>query len=150
MKAVRSLIAKERGGSAVEFALIAPLLVLILFLLIDIGRYSFVQLSLNSAARESVRASSFGLTDAQIDVIANSSSGPAANIANIDSSSKVTATVAISCAASNNLGRTTVVNVTTPFKWVTPVDMFLRFAPNSSKSFSTITLSASGVMVCAN
>ena len=49
----------QRGAAAVEFALLLPLVALIIFGLIDFGRLFFVQISLTSASREAVRASSF-------------------------------------------------------------------------------------------
>ena len=49
----------EKGAAAVEFALLLPLVTLLIFGLIDFGRLFFVQISLTSASREAVRASSF-------------------------------------------------------------------------------------------
>lgn len=45
----------ERGASAVEFALVLPLLVLILFGIIELGRLYNMQISLTGAAREGAR-----------------------------------------------------------------------------------------------
>lgn len=140
----------DRGATAVEFALIAPVLFLLIFLLADIGRLGYVQISLNSAAREAVRASSFGLTSTEINAIANSAAGGAAGIATLNGSSTVTVTPVQSCSASTSLGRTTEIQVSTSFQWVTPMDLFLNVAPGGSRDFSTaINLTASGVMVCA-
>jgi Flp pilus assembly protein TadG len=56
----------ERGASAVEFALVVPVLLLVLFGIIDFGfavnRYAIV----NNAAREGVREASLGATEAEI------------------------------------------------------------------------------------
>ena len=49
---------KERGAAAVEFALILPLLMVILFGTIDWGWYFFVQQIVNNAAREGARVGS--------------------------------------------------------------------------------------------
>lgn len=49
----------ETGAAAVEFALILPLVIVLIFALIDFGRLFFVQISLTSASREAVRVSSF-------------------------------------------------------------------------------------------
>lgn len=59
----------ERGAVAVEFALLAPLLILLLFGITEFGRAYNVQLSLSSAAREGVR------------VMAISNNGSAARLA---------------------------------------------------------------------
>ena len=45
----------ERGAVAVEFALLAPVLVLLLLGIMEFGRAYNVQVSLSSAAREGVR-----------------------------------------------------------------------------------------------
>ncbi len=45
----------EDGATLVEFALIMPLLVLLLFGIIDFARYFYAASSVNSAARESAR-----------------------------------------------------------------------------------------------
>lgn len=143
-------VRSDVGASAVEFALIAPVLLLLIFLLADIGRLGYVQLSVNSAARESVRASSLGLTLSEIDSIANSAAGDAAKVALLSSSTTVTVTQVRSCSASTTLGRTTEVKVSTAFKWVTPLDLFLKVAPSGTYNFnSSINISSSGVMVCA-
>lgn len=47
--------ASERGALAVEFAILAPVLILILMGIIEFGRAYNVQASLSSAAREGVR-----------------------------------------------------------------------------------------------
>lgn len=140
----------QTGASAVEFALIAPVLLLLIFLLADIGRLSYVQISVNSAARESARASSFGLSTTEINSIANTTAGDAAKVASLSSSTSVTVTQVRSCSASTDLGRTTEVRVSTLFKWVTPMDLFLSVAPGGTYNFnSAINVSSSGVMVCA-
>lgn len=47
--------ASERGAAAVEFALLAPVLVMILLGIMEFGRAYNVQVSLTNAAREGVR-----------------------------------------------------------------------------------------------
>lgn len=56
-----SKIRSKKGAAAVEFALILPLVTLLLFGIIDFGRLFFVQISLTSASREAVRTSSFSI-----------------------------------------------------------------------------------------
>lgn len=46
---------KERGAVAVEFALLAPVLILMLFGIVEFGRAYNAQVSLTNAAREGVR-----------------------------------------------------------------------------------------------
>jgi Flp pilus assembly protein TadG len=52
---VRQRLSKERGASAVEFALIAPLLLLLVVGIAEFGRAFQVQSTLSAAAREGVR-----------------------------------------------------------------------------------------------
>jgi len=56
----------DRGAAAVEFALVVPILLVVLFGIIDFGfainRYAIV----NNAAREGVREASLGATEAEI------------------------------------------------------------------------------------
>lgn len=140
----------DGGAAAVEFALIAPVLLLLIFLLADIGRLGYVQISINSAAREAVRASSFGLTTLEINSIANSAASGAAEVASLKNTSTVSMNLVRSCSASSSLGRTTEVKISTNFQWVTPMDLFTNVASGGSRDFNTaINLSATGVMVCA-
>jgi Flp pilus assembly protein TadG len=140
----------DSGASAVEFALIAPLLLLLIFLMVDFARLGFVQLSINSAAREGVRASSFGLTTAEISTISNSAGGTAAQIATNSNSALLQVAQSRSCSDSTALGRTTEVQVSTPFKWLTPIQLITRsLGSQSGKLGNQFTLTATGVMVCA-
>ena len=50
----------ESGAAAVEFAIVVPLLLLLLFGVFDYGRFFLVQMALTSAAQEGVRLGVFG------------------------------------------------------------------------------------------
>ncbi len=52
----------DQGAAAVEFALLVPLVLLILFGVIDFGRAFNIQETLTQAAREGVRGYALGLT----------------------------------------------------------------------------------------
>ena len=144
------MLRKDTGASAVEFALISPLIFLLIFLLVDFARLGYVQLNINSAVREGVRASSFGLTSSEIIAVTNSAAGNAAKVATNSSLATLQVTQEKSCAESTTLGRTTKVLVSTIFNWVTPVELVTRsLGSQSSKIGSAFTLSATGVMVCA-
>lgn len=56
----------EKGQSLVEFALIIPLLIILLFGIIDFGRIFHVYLTINHAGREAARAASIGKDDSTI------------------------------------------------------------------------------------
>jgi Flp pilus assembly protein TadG len=51
---------RERGSVAVEFALLAPVLIMLLLGIMEFGRAYNVQISLSSAAREGVRVMAIG------------------------------------------------------------------------------------------
>lgn len=51
---------KERGAVAVEFALVAPLLVMLLLGIMEFGRAYNTQVTISSAAREGVRVMAIG------------------------------------------------------------------------------------------
>ena len=49
---------RRRGQSLVEFALVAPIFFLVIFGIIDVGRYVYVTTAFNQAAREGARTGS--------------------------------------------------------------------------------------------
>jgi Flp pilus assembly protein TadG len=51
---------RERGAVAVEFALLAPVLIMLLLGIMEFGRAYNAQITLSSAARESVRVMAIG------------------------------------------------------------------------------------------
>lgn len=139
----------ERGAVAVEFAIIAPLLILVTLVMVDFGRVMFVQLSLNSSAKEAVRALALGPLPAtpttpvettsqlvtRVVTLARASSNGAANIAQMESASTpawvcgnatFTRTGEITlanCPAPVNCtvrGSTVPLTVATRFNWITP------------------------------
>lgn len=59
---------KERGAAAVEMAIVLPLLLLILFGVIEFGRVFNVQISLTQAAREGARHAAIHYGDGTLDV----------------------------------------------------------------------------------
>jgi Flp pilus assembly protein TadG len=56
----------QRGQSLTEFALVVPLLLLLIFGILDVGRYFYDQLELQLAAQETVRVGGLGRTDDEI------------------------------------------------------------------------------------
>jgi Flp pilus assembly protein TadG len=119
----------DRGAAAVEFALLLPLLLLIVFGVIDFGRAINAQITLTQAAREGARALALGSSTYQ-------SRAQAAAIG----LSPVTVTGVTSCpAGSAQAGDDAVVNVSYTFSFVTPIGSL--FGP-------TKTLTAEGVMPC--
>lgn len=56
----------EEGQALVEFALIVPLLILLLFGIVDFGRIFHAYLTIDHAGREAARAASIGKDDTQV------------------------------------------------------------------------------------
>jgi Flp pilus assembly protein TadG len=118
---------QERGAAAVEFALVLPVLVLLLLGIVELGMAFNTQLTLTAAAREGVR------------VMALSGSPSAARSATIAAAPGLTPPPAAGqiavTPASCSPGQTATVIVTYPF---TPVTSLL----------GEFTLTARGVMRC--
>jgi hypothetical protein len=53
---------KSRGATIVEFAMVLPMMILLFFVIIEFGRYAFVQHTLQFATREGVRLALVGRT----------------------------------------------------------------------------------------
>jgi Flp pilus assembly protein TadG len=53
---------RSRGGTVVEFALVFPMMLFLIFAILEFGRYAFVQHTLQYATREGVRLALVGRT----------------------------------------------------------------------------------------
>jgi Flp pilus assembly protein TadG len=71
---------RERGGAAVEFALVLPLFCAVLFGTIDYGWYYYQKFTLAAAVRDAVRSSVVTATTASPDPLALSKTRGAANL----------------------------------------------------------------------
>ncbi len=101
-----------------EFAILLPLLLLLLFGLVDFGRLFFVQIGLNSASIEGARASALGRSAADVTAITQASAPKVAQMAAMRAG-QITVT-RTACPVPAN-GATTVVTASTPFTWITPI-----------------------------
>lgn len=129
----------DRGAAAVEFALLLPLLVLLVFGMIDFGRAINAQITITQAAREGARALALGQSTYQTRA---SQAGiglglTTADVTDLPDSNNVTGCPVGSAAT----GDDAVVKVTYTFTFITPVGSM--FGP-------TKTLTAEGVMPCEN
>ena len=61
---VKSRRGREAGGSLVEFALLSPLLMAILFGMVDVGRWIFLDIEVTSAAHAGAQYGSLSLANA--------------------------------------------------------------------------------------
>jgi Flp pilus assembly protein TadG len=123
---------RDRGAAAVEFALLLPLLLLIVFGIIDVGRALNAQITLAEAAREGARLAATG----QPAVVARTQAA-AVGQANVS----VTVTY---CQPGAGPEADAEVQVSTPFSFVTPIAALL----GGSSAGSSITLTAQAVMPC--
>lgn len=120
-----------------EFAILLPLLLLLLFGLVDFGRLFFVQIGLNSASIEGARASALGRSATDVTSIAQASAPQVPQMAGLG-----TAQITVTRTACPNPGNgaTTAVTASMPFTWVTPIGLF-AFAGDR-------TLSSTSRLVC--
>lgn len=134
---------QDSGAAAVEFALVLPLLMLVLFLMVDFGRFFYVATSLYSASQDAARASALGMTDAQVRAVADASLTSAGSVASGNSSSPAPLTLTrIICTGTPKVSQVTL-QVT--FKWITPVNLLDIFKRSGSGSR---VVSAKGERLC--
>lgn len=133
----------DRGAAAVEFAIVVPVLLIIMLALVDFGRLFFAQVSLNAASREGARAASVGRSaDDVADIVQASSPGTA----RLSSLGQTTRLGVIEDPCSGTPDDTAAVTVSVPFDWVTPVELLQFYDPDST--LGQITLSSESEMLC--
>ena len=136
----------EKGAAALEFAIIVPVLLLLVLGLMDIGRLLLVNMSLLSAAQQGARVSAMNATVSDSTLIAAVRVGvPDAiinlsllgNCAGTPKSTCVTGAATVKCAGTNS--GTTTVNATLTFYWLTPLDLIWRFASTNRGASQDVT-----------
>ena len=118
----------EKGQSIVEFALVLPILVMLLFGIIDFGRIFHTYLAIDHASREAARTASIGENDGAIVSTA---------VASASSIHLTAGQVAVSPGGTKASGSDVTVTITYPIRFLTPV---------VSNLTGPITLSSSTVM----
>jgi Flp pilus assembly protein TadG len=127
----------DRGAAAVEFALVLPVLLLVIFGIIDFGRLLYAKITLSEAAHAGARAAALVGESAAQDEVAKSVTG-------LDTSAgPVTATVS-ACANDPTADATVTVHYT--FKLVTPLGILAGIGGSNGE----IALSETSVMPCAD
>ncbi|CAB4694883.1 unannotated protein [freshwater metagenome] len=150
-KVRRSASVYESGATAVEFALILPLLLVLIVGLIDFGRMGFVQVSVTAASREGARYSSLyssgvGSTQTLSDFV-QTSAPAAARVAQLDGAGVLT--VAITQCSAAQSSENTSVTASTNFKWLLPVGLITLISPGATW-LQDFTLTSTGTMRCMN
>lgn len=120
----------ERGQSLTEFALAAPLLLLLVFGILDMGRYFYAHLELQLTAQETVRLGGLGRSDAQLRSFA------AGHLRAADPSSLSVDIVPADTARDS--GDYVTVTLKTPFTFVTPLAGYILTEVTDVTASSTI------------
>jgi Flp pilus assembly protein TadG len=128
-------ILRDRGTAAVEFALVLPLLLFILFGIIDFGRALNAQIVLTQAAREGARLAAVGQPN-----IVSRTQAAATGL------NPVTVTVT-ACPAGAGPSANAVVSVSYQFQFVTPIGALSSLFGGGGLG-APLTLTAQGVMPC--
>lgn len=145
MHAISGRARTDSGAAAVEFAIVVPLLLLILFALVDFGRMFFVQVSLNAASREGARASSIGLGTTQVESLVQASSPGTAQLSTLTGGS--TLSVAQQPCSPSVSNERTAVTVSVPFSWFTPLGV-LQFYDADNPGPGATVLDSKAEMLC--
>ncbi len=101
----------EKGQSLVEFALVLPLLLMLLFGIVDFGRAFHAYLTIDHAGREAARAASIGKDNATVKAIG----------ANQGSSIGLKEDWVVPSTSSRTTGTEIKITITYPFNFITPV-----------------------------
>jgi Flp pilus assembly protein TadG len=115
---------RQRGAAAVEFALVAPLMILLTLGIIDFGLYINEASVVGNAAREGARAGSLGGTSSDINAAVTSSLSalPSAPTTTSVTCRKPAGTACTSYADAAS-GGTTIVRITRTHSWLTPIGL---------------------------
>lgn len=137
----KRLRASERGASAVEFALVLPFVLLLIFGLIDFGRLYWAKMSVVAAANESVRAVILDstLADTVVEQRAEAVAAPW-------SASAISVTV-IRCPSPPTSTSVAEVKVLLNFNFITPVGQLMQ-AFGAANPGRTRTISSTGIYRC--
>ena len=126
---------EDRGSAAVEFVLVLPVLLLILFAIVDFGRMLNAKIVLSEAAREGARAVALagtGAADQRVNAVVSDLSG------DIDRPYQI-----VGCDPNDPASDATV-TLTYHFEFVTPLAVLAGFGDSGHR----IALTATGVMPC--
>lgn len=146
----------ERGATAVEFALVLPLLLIIVFGIIDFGRAINAQITITQAAREGARVDSLaGTLNYTVPDIQTRAQAAAIGLNNVNVNVEYSADGVLADAQAGTCADVTstsypnadaVVRVTYKFSFITPVSAIAGLFGSSFGSGMTLT--ATGVMPC--
>jgi Flp pilus assembly protein TadG len=122
----------DRGAAAIELAFTLPILLVMIFGIIDFGRIINTQMTLTEASREAARAYAFGQT-------------PASTLARaqlVTGTTDTTIFASSPCPSTATVANTASVTLRQTYTYITPIMALLGTAG------STRTLQSTGVMAC--
>lgn len=127
---------RDDGAAAVEFALVLPILLLVVFGIIDFGRAWNMQLALTQGAREGVRVSALGGTSAEATTRTQEAAFPVTG----------TTVAVIGCPAVVLPTSDAQVTVTRTYDYITPISGILNLI--GQPDLAAPTISGRGRMRC--
>lgn len=130
------LARRDSGAAAVEFAIMLPLLLLIVFGIIDFGRALNAQVTITQAAREGARLTALNQPN-----VTSRTQAAATGL------SGVGVTIISSCTPPTGPTANADVKVTYTFQFITPIGAIAKIF-GTTGSGSPLTLTAEGVMPC--
>jgi hypothetical protein len=134
---VRLLRQPDRGAAAVEAALVLPILLLIVFGIIDFGRMLNAQITLNEAAREGARAVALDASwESRVDTAARGLGG----VAQLDAD-------VVECGPAPHPDDDAVLTLNYSFSYITPVGGLAGMLTGAGFG-GDVTLEGVGVMPC--
>src|SRR5260370_134777 len=128
---------RDAGAAAVEFAIMLPLRLLIVFGIIDFGRALNAQVTITQAAREGARLDALNQPNvtARTQAAATGLSG-------------VGVTIVSACPPGSGPTANADVKVSYTFNFITPIGAIAGFFGGGSGLGSSLSLTAEGVMPC--
>ena len=145
----------QRGAAAVEFALVTPLLLMLVLGILDFGWMIMKANLVNNAARDAARVASLAGTYDDIDATLDEELTAAGiDLASVDTQITCTNTSGTSCDGTESSyntnatsGSTVMVNITYTHEWLTPIGSMCAVAGGGSCVGDTISLQRSASMV---
>lgn len=130
---------EDDGAAAVEFALILPMLLVLLCGLVDFGLAFTSKSTLTHATREGVRVLALTRDPARVEPIVRS-----AAVGLIDKDAALTVDPPASC----ERGKEATVTAHYVYDYITPLSELLELLPGNSDLGGSVKLTATGVMRC--
>lgn len=136
---------RDRGAVAVEFAILLPVLILLLFGIVDFGRAINAQITITQAAREGARLASLGTVVAPLATVQTKTMAAATGLTIVQAN--VTEPNGACAAGAGATGGFVTVKVAYTYTLLTPVGAIGRMFGSNSIG-TTLALTAIGYMPC--